>query len=84
MCVRGLIYHDGIPCIELKNSWGSNFADGGNFKVGLDVVRDPRFNFQLFDVFFRVQDLLKEDLRRFEEEEERIRKMKTQMLIKAY
>ena len=52
--------------------------------MGLDVVRDPRFNFQLFDVFFRVQDLLKEDLRRFEEEEERIRKMKTQMLIKAY
>ena len=84
VCVRGLIYHGGIPCIELKNSWGSNFVDGGNFKVGLDVVVDPRFNFEFIDVFFRVPDLLKEDLRRYAEEQERIRNMKTQMRIKAY
>ena len=84
VCTRGLLYDHGIPCIEMKNSWGPNFADGGNFKVGLDVVVDPRFNFELFDVFFRVADLLEEDFRRFEQEQDGIRRMKTQMLIRAY
>lgn len=79
VCLRGLRYASGLPYVELKNSWGTNFADNGMFKIGLDVVNNPTYGFSFFDVFFRICDLLPQDLHNFAAEQARLREMKAHM-----